>query len=307
MNNSQIFITGISGFVGQNLKPYLAKDFDTQGISRKGECNNLTFKAFLEENMAYSAIIHLAGKAHDLQGTSNDSEYYDVNYELTKKLYDHFLQSKAEKFIYISTVKAAANTVEGVLTETVVPNPVTAYGKSKLMAENYILANMPANKQVYILRPCMIHGPGNKGNLSLLYNLVSKGIAWPLGAFKNKRSFCSIDNLLFIIKELIEREDIPSGIYNVADDVPLSTNELINLIAKSQNRKPRIWKLSKGLIERMAKIGDKLHLQLNSERLQKLTESYIVSNEKINKILGKSLPVSSKEGILNTFQSFKHK
>jgi hypothetical protein len=57
----------------------------------------------------------------------------------------------------------------------------------------------------------------------------------------------------------------------------------------------------------MAKIGDKLHLQLNSERLQKLTESYIVSNEKINKILGKSLPVSSKEGILNTFQSFKHK
>jgi nucleoside-diphosphate-sugar epimerase len=307
MNNDQIFISGITGFVGQNLKTFLAKDFDIQGIYRKGERDNLTVKAFLEENRAYSAMIHLAGKAHDLQGTSNDSEYYNVNYELTKKLYDQFLQSKAEKFIYISTVKAAADTVEGVLTETVVPNPVTAYGKSKLMAENYIWANMPADKQAYILRPCMIHGPGNKGNLSLLYKVVSKGIAWPLGAFENKRSFCSIDNLLFIIKELIEREDIPSGIYNVADDVPLSTNELINLIAKSQNRKPRIWKLSKGLIERMAKIGDKLHLQLNSERLQKLTESYIVSNEKIKKILGKSLPVSSKEGILNTFQSFKHK
>jgi hypothetical protein len=49
----------------------------------------------------------------------------------------------------------------------------------------------------------MIHGAGNKGNLNLIYKLFSKGIPWPLGAFDNKRSFCSIDNLMFIIKELI--------------------------------------------------------------------------------------------------------
>ena len=41
----------------------------------------------------------------------------------------------------------------------------------------------------------MIHGPGNKGNLNLLYSLVSKGLPWPLGSFENKRSYCSIDNL----------------------------------------------------------------------------------------------------------------
>jgi nucleoside-diphosphate-sugar epimerase len=86
----------------------------------------------------------------------------------------------------------------------------------------------------------MIHGPGNKGNLNLLYKLVSKNIPWTLGAFENKRSFCVIDNLMFLFKELIEREDIPSGIYNVADDEPLSTKDLIRLIAKSQNRNPNI-------------------------------------------------------------------
>ena len=89
----------------------------------------------------------------------------------------------------------------------------------------------------------MIHGPGNKGNLNLLYNLVSKGFPWPLGDFENKRSFCSIENLCFIIRELIERDDIPSGIYNIADDVPLSTNEVVRLIAESKGKEARIFNL----------------------------------------------------------------
>ena len=138
----------------------------------------------------------------------------------------------------------------------------------------------------------------------MLYNLVSKGILWPLGAFENKRSFCSIDNLMFIIRELIEREDIPSGIYNIADDVSLSTNEVISILAESQNKKPKIWNVSKGLIQTLAKLGDVLRLPLTTERLQKLTESYVVSNQKIKNAIGKPLPVSSKEGLLKTFKSF---
>jgi nucleoside-diphosphate-sugar epimerase len=152
----------------------------------------------------------------------------------------------------------------------------------------------------------MIHGPGNKGNLNLLYKLVSKNIPWPLGAFENKRSFCSIDNLMFIFKELIEREDIPSGIYNVADDEPLSTNELIRLIAQSQNRSPNLWNISKKFIQGVAAMGDKLRLLLNTERLHKLTSSYVVSNAKINAAIGKPLPVSSREGLLKTFKSFNN-
>jgi nucleoside-diphosphate-sugar epimerase len=109
---------------------------------------------------------------------------------------------------------------------------------------------------------------------------------------------------MFIIKELIEREDIPSGIYNVADDEPLSTNELIGLMAQSQNRNPKLWNISKKFIEGVATIGDKLHLPLNTERLQKLTSSYLVSNAKIKAAIGKPLPVSSREGLLQTFKSF---
>ena len=253
-------------------------------------------------------LIHLAGKAHDLKSTSSSQEYYEVNTELTKNVFDAFLASDAKVFITLSSVKAVADEVEGELTEEHFPNPITHYGKSKLLAEQYIFSKeIPEEKRVYVLRPCMIHGPGNKGNLNLLYKIVSKNIPWPLGAFENKRSFCSIDNLMFIFNELIEREDIPSGIYNVADDEPLSTNELIGLIAQSQNRKPKVWKISRSLIEKAARMGDKLYLPLNSERLHKLTSSYVVSNAKIKTAIGKPLPISSRDGLMKTFQSFQNK
>lgn len=300
-----VFITGITGFVGQNLKCYLKNDFHIKGLSRRALPTGLTYNVFFEKNCTYDAIIHLAGKAHDLKKTSNHNEYFDVNYELTKNIYDQFLQSDAQQFIYISSVKAATDEVGGILTEEVIPNPVTAYGKSKLMAETYIMANLPTTKKVYILRPCMIHGPGNKGNLNLLYQLVTKRLPWPLGDFKNQRSFLSIENFCFVIKELLENKTIPCGVYNVSDDDVLSTNELIRLLSISFGKKSSIWSIPVSLIRVVAKLGDILHLPLNSERLQKLTENYVVSNQKIVKAIGKSLPVSSKDGLMRTFESFR--
>jgi len=291
---TSIFITGSSGFVGLNLIEYLRSFFIFIKYEREAPID-----------INQDIVIHLAGKAHDIKKTSNSDEYYQVNTELTKKIFDAFLTSNAKVFIILSSVKAVADEVEGVLTEESIPNPITHYGKSKLLADQYILSKqIPEGKRIYILRPCMIYGPGNKGNLSLLYKLVSKGIPWPLGIFDNKRSFCSIDNLIFIIKELIDRDDIPSGVYNVADDEALSTNEVISLIAKSQNRRPKIWFLSKALIKSFANFGNFFRLPLTTERLQKLTESYVVSNKKIKFAIGKNLPVSSKDGLLKTFNSF---
>ena len=295
MNNKiRILLSGSNGFVGKSIKKYLRNSIHYTNFNRED-------KIIIKEDI----VLHFAGKAHDLRKISNSNEYLQINTELTKKVFDAFLASNAKVFITLSSVKAVADEVDNILTEEDIPNPITHYGKSKLLAEQYILSKeIPEGKRVYILRPCMIHGPGNKGNLNLLYKLVSKGIPWPLGAFENKRSFCSIDNLIYIIKELIEREDIPSGVYNVADDEPLSTNEVILLLSISQNRTPMIWILPKGLIKGFAKLGDLLRLPLTTERLQKLTESYVVSNQKIKTAIGKPLPVSAKDGLLKTFNSF---
>ena len=290
-----IYLTGASGFVGKNLISYFNNKIEIKKHVRD-----------VEFCVSQNIVIHLAGKAHDLKNISNKEEYYEVNTELTKKIFDAFLISDSSVFIMLSSVKAVADNVLGSLSEDCEPNPKTHYGKSKLLAERYILSkNIPGNKRVYILRPCMIHGPNNKGNLNLLYKLVSKRIPWILGAFKNMRSYCSIDNLLFVINEFIHNNAIPSGVYNVADDEHLSTNEIISLMAKSNNKKTIIFNVYPFIIKIIAKIGDVIPLPLNSERLKKLTESYMVSNEKLKKYIGKELPLTSRVGIINTFKTFK--
>lgn len=307
----KLLITGSTGFVGSNLIPYLENCISEIEIyklvrsqkSRDVENKEYDYETFFKNKHQFYSYVHLAGKAHDLKNISDDSEYFEVNYELTKKIYDSFLNDEqAETFVFISSVKAVADQVEGELTEEHVAEPVTAYGRSKLKAENYILDNLPKGKRVIILRPCMIHGPGNKGNLNLLFSLVKRGIPWPLGAFKNSRSFLSIDNLNFVIKEILEGS-LKTGVYNVADIGTISTNNLIKLISESNNKKTRILNVPQSLVKFIAKLGDILRLPLNSERLQKLTENYVVSNKKIVSELGKQLPVSASDGMEKTIQS----
>ena len=303
-----IAITGNSGFVGVNLAPYLEnKGNDIIGVSRTPlKSNELKYSGLnLTVWNSINAFIHLAGKAHDLKKTSKENDYYKINTELTKTLFDQFLVSDCQVFIYMSSVKAVADNVEGKLDENFEPIPVTAYGRSKLAAENYISSkNIPEDKRVYILRPCMIHGPNNKGNLNLLYSFVSKGIPYPFGKYTNRRSFTSVDNLCFIINELIDNVKIEPGIYNIADDASLSTIDLVQMISEVLNKPTRILKLPKLFVRFLAKIGDFLPIPINSERLQKLTENYEVSNLKIKKAIKKQLLLSSKEGIKKTITSF---
>lgn len=313
----KILITGVHGFVGSNLVKALSKEHTIYGldiISPIMDGVRFTFSwDYLEkpgEIPDVDAIIHLAGKAHDTKNQSAADVYFKVNTELTKKIYDYFLASKtAKKFIFFSTAKAAADKVDGILTEDVEPAPVGPYGESKIAAEKYILSHTgitdSSGKQVYIFRPCMIHGPGNKGNLNLLYGVVKKGVPWPLGAFENKRTFTSIDNICFAVSGVLTK-DVPSGIYNMGDDEALSTNELIEEICKSLGKKAHIWKLPTGLMYGVAKLGGLLHLPLDSERLRKLTENYISSNEKIKKALGiERMPVDARTGLKKTLDSFR--
>ncbi|MCS4166240.1 NAD-dependent epimerase/dehydratase family protein [Sphingobacterium sp. BIGb0116] len=297
----KIIITGISGFVGQNLNTYLHQ--------MGNEIIPLSLRdPVWEENFPATAIalIHLAGKAHDTSNTSKPEDYLIINRDLTIKLFNKFLKSEIRDFIYFSSVKAVADSLEGVLHENFAANPLTPYGKSKIEAEKYLLGQkLPMGKRLFIIRPCMIHGPGNKGNLNLMYKVVKKGIPWPLAAFHNQRSFLSIDNLSFLVEKMINKVELTSGIYNFADDNALSTNELVNLISGTLGQKTKLWAIPPLIVKLVAKIGDYLPFPLNSERLKKLTESYLVSNSKIKKDLQiTNLPISSKDGLIKTFRSF---
>ena len=316
----RVLITGIHGFVGSNLVSYMAGQNDIYGLDIISPEKDGVVKTYSWDDLdagivpEVDAIVHLAGKAHDTKNQSAAELYFKVNTGLTQRIFDYFLAHPSiKKFVFFSTAKAAADKVEGVLTEDVIPAPVGPYGESKIAAEKYILEKMAilrqaqddSTKQVFIFRPCMIHGPGNKGNLNLLYKVVSKGIPWPLGAFENRRTFTSVENICFAVNGVLTK-DVPSGIYNMGDDEALSTNELIEEICKSLGKKAHIWRLPKGLMNGVAKVGGWLHLPLNPERLRKLTENYISSNAKIKNALGvDKMPVSAREGLKVTLDSFK--
>ncbi|MFZ0597965.1 MAG: NAD-dependent epimerase/dehydratase family protein [Flavobacterium sp.] len=296
----KIKITGASGFVGKNLSDHLSNhSFSIDKVSLR----DFNWK----NDFTADAIIHLAGKAHDTKKTSDASEYFKVNTDLTKELFDAFLKSDIKDFIYFSSVKAVADDVSDILYEDSVPNPQTPYGQSKLQAEKYILSKeIELGKRVFIIRPCMIHGPGNKGNLNLLYNVVKRRIPYPLGAFENQRSFLGIDNLNFMVEKILENKNIASGIYNFADDEVLSTNKLVQIISLVLNKKNLSIAIPKGIINIIAKGGDLVKFPLNSETIQKLTENYKVSNHKIKSAIGiEKLPNTAEQGLVKTIKSFQ--
>jgi len=307
----KILVTGYHGFVGLNLVPFLeANGHTVVGIGRS---SGLTWDDLENDRIpVVDAIIHLAGKAHDTKNSTEADVYFKVNRDLTIKTFQYFKQHQNIKtFIFFSSVKAVADKVVGDrLTEDATYCPRGPYGESKADAEKAIVKDLDkigTERRVYILRPCMMHGPGNKGNLNLLYRVVRLNIPWPLGDFENHRSFASIDNVCYLLGKLLQVSP-QSGIYNMADDEVLSTNELISCICEALGKRAVIWNIPATLISLVARIGDRLHLPLNTERLGKLTENYVVDNGKIKQALHlNALPMSTREGLKRTIRSFQKK
>lgn len=311
-----VLITGVTGFVGKNLVRYFETNpaVKLYGFSRNPENARKIFEGSgiqiidaLSDRVFDSAgidcIVHLAGIAHDLSGKFREEDYLNANVENTKTLYTEFLKSKASLFVFISSIKAVADHSDTVLTENVQESPSTPYGKSKLMAENFIRQNQVPGKETVILRPAMIHGPGNKGNLNLLYKFVRSGIPYPLGAFQNARSFLSISNYCWVMDQIFRRR-LTAGTYHLADDHFFSTNQLVTLIGAVTGRRVALLRFPKWIIGVFATIGSLLHLPFNKSTLAKLTENMTVSNEKLLLTLGENLPVSAEEGLIRTIRSF---
>ena len=309
----QVLITGAFGFVGSHLAPFLASKghvcdaLDLTNGHLSSYRHVYTWEQLTEIPWEqYDAVIHLAGKAHDLRNVATPEVYTEINFALTKRLYET-LSERVRAFLFFSSVKAVADHLEHgqILTEESFPAPKTPYGLSKQAAESFLLSAGGTTRKI-ILRPAMIYGPGNKGNLNALYHFASKPIPWPLAAFQNARSFAYIGNVCAAVEALLTSPHAPTGIYHVADDETLSVNELITLIAHSLGRKPHLWPLPKALMTWGARLGSCLHLPLNSERLGKLTESYCVSNAKLKQTLHwEAMPYSAQHAFETTFNSFR--
>ncbi|TJZ60110.1 NAD-dependent epimerase/dehydratase family protein [Sphingobacterium olei] len=304
MSKPLIKVLGSSGFIGKSLTDFLnKKSFQVEVLSLR----TVNWRNYFETDA--HTVVNLIGKAHDHRGVATEQEYYYSNFEIVKDVFEKFTSTKMNLFIHISSLAALEEFESGKpLTEVDLCNPQSLYGKSKCVAEEWLMSQeIPTNKKLIILRPPMVHGPGDRGNLGLLYKLISKGIPYPLASFENSRSFISIDNFCFFIEQIIKNQDkMESGIYHIADDEPVSTSEIIQIIQNITGRNTLNLSLPKFIVKAIAKVGDVIPIPLNSKRLKKMTSNLIVSNTKIKEALGiEKLPLSAREGLEKTIRSFR--
>lgn len=292
----KIAITGSNGFVGKNLIPFFeSQHIETVSVQVRSEnVERISLSA-----MEADALVHLAGIAHDLKGEHAEAAYQKSNTDLSIALINQFLDSNIGDFIYLSSVKAIADTTSEVLKEATAITSTTAYGISKLKVEQYIqkLA-IPEGKRIFVLQPTLMYGAGSKGNLHVLYNFVRRKLPYPFAAFQNKRSFLNVKNLGFVMVQILKKKELKSDKFLVADDQTYSTNQLIQAIAAALKVNSSTLKLPQSLIRFFAKIGDVLRLPVNSSMLSKLTGNFEVDNSKIKNALGiSSLPFELQDGI----------
>jgi nucleoside-diphosphate-sugar epimerase len=283
----KVQITGASGFVGQYLCKHLSAELIPVKINSSDD--------FVVDA---TILIHLAGIAHNKKGTIASQEYHRVNTDLTKKAFDAFLSSSAQKLIVLSSVKAVAVDYVGVIDEENPEHPNSDYGKSKLAADNYMMSKeLPEGKSVYILRPALISGPEVKSNLRSLYNFAKTPLSWIFAGVHNKRSYCNVSNLSFVIQQLIDRDDIAPGIYLVADDEPLSTSAVIGILSGKTCSNRILLAFASVIIKSCLSVGKYTGADFIVDPLRKLCDDYLISNNKITQAIGQRLPYSSAEGI----------
>lgn len=228
-----VLVTGSNGYLGSSFINQYKNKYKFEKFSLLSQ--KLEDIKFDEIDI----VLHCAAFVHQKQEQSYE-KYHEINVEYPVKLAKLAKQNGVKQFVFISTIAVYGEEKEK-LNEDIISSPITPYGKSKLEAEKELLKLNDDTFIVSIIRPPMIYGKNAPGNIDSLIRLVKKLPIIPLGGIDNKRSFISIQNLCYMISEIITQEK--SGVFLCADDEPLSTSKLIELIAKNLDRKIYLIKI----------------------------------------------------------------
>ena len=240
-----ITVIGGSGFVGSFLIQKIQKsnkivNFDKnkspffQEITTIGNILNKEEIIFKPET---KSVVLLAAEHRD--DVSPASLYYDVNVQGTKNVLNAMDEFGIKNLIFTSSVAIYGLNKDNP-NENHDQDPFNHYGKSKWEAELVIkewYENDSTNKSVTILRPTVIFGERNRGNVYNLLKQISSGKFIMIGKGKNKKSMAYVGNIVALIKDRLEKKEVGYNVFNYADKPDFSMIELTQLIEKKMNIK----------------------------------------------------------------------
>lgn len=228
VKHKKILITGAGSYIGEALKNYLEYSaFYSVSIM---DTINLEPKA--EMFYGYDIVFNVAGIVHVKENDKNRCLYYSVNRDLAIKIAIAAKKGGVKQFILLSSM-SVYGLITGYINKQSVPHPISAYGKSKLQADETIEGLEDKDFKVVLLRPPMVYGKGCKGNYQSLKSFVIKFPIFP--EYKNKRSMIYIGNLCEFVKRVIDCEC--SGLFFPQNTEYVNTSNMAKLIAHANGKK----------------------------------------------------------------------
>jgi len=322
----RVLVTGGTGFIGTALvAALLARGFQVR-IAGRGPARGMLPPGVQWQDLGdlagevdwvpaladVAAVVHLAGLAHRAQAGPRDDPgpYERVNHQATRSLVEAMRrQPGLERFLFASTVRVHGDAPEFPLTPDSPCDPATPYDRSKVAAEQAIREGLPERVRWAILRLSLVYGPGQKGNMAKLERMIRKGLPIPVTG-PNRKSFLFVGNLVDAILTYLEVADPPSGrTWMVADDPPISTEDLVRALGRAMGRKARVVPAPSWLLEGIAWIGDGLRwgglpFPWNHEVQAKLLGDFHVDLEAIRRELGWAPPYRLEEGLWQTYRAW---
>jgi nucleoside-diphosphate-sugar epimerase len=317
-------VTGSTGFIASHLIPLLIQ----QGWKVRAAIRNPTNKLPSEVSTAnlgnidgftqweptltdIDIVIHLAARAHILhdKAPNPEEEFLKVNIQGTANLVKQSIAAGVKHFIFISSIGAMATLSDHPLTETSPCQPDTPYGRSKLQAEQALIELASQSSMTWtILRPTLVYGSGNPGNMERLIKLINRGLPLPFGLVNNRRSLLYVGNLVDAIATCLTHPNAKNQTFLVSDGQDLSTPELIRKIAYHLERPCHLLPVPPSLLKLAGHLGDTIEqstkhpLPLNRSTIDRLLGSLVVDSSHIRNTLNWAPPYTVDEGLSKTLR-----
>jgi len=322
----KVLITGASGFVGFHLlNEALADHLEIYAAVRSNSSIkhlqhlpvnyvHLDFTSVdnLSQHLAeseYDYIIHAAG----ITKAKSEAEYNLINAEYTKNLAlaANSLIKPIEKFVFVSSLAALGplKDLNGEINDDTVANPVTSYGKSKWLAEQYLqeISGLP----LVVIRPTAVYGPREK-DILILFKTINKGLEPYIGNFNQQLSFIYVKDLARVIVNVLGAAVINKS-YNVSDGKVYNRYALADFTKGLLGKKTIKFHLPVRAVSGLASLMDLLYSRsqetpaLNKEKMAELTAvNWACSIKNIKKDLGYQPNFNLEQGLKETLFWYQH-
>ena len=325
----KILVTGASGFVGSHLCERLDQ-LGHEVYAQVRELAKLKFfkvpgtpvvgKLFYDRKHDWidelpediSAVIHVAGLVHSF----DNENFFLTNALATERIVQDLSQKYDRlKFILISSLAAVGPSENSLLRrEEHNPQPISAYGQSKLEAEKLLFQTAPTQWSKIIVRPPIIFGPRDEAGLEI-FRLVQKGIVPVIGAgAKNKEySYICIYDLVEVVHKILNHPFEKNETFFVSYPKTATFEKIIDVVAhKMDVRKPFLIPLPSGPMKLLANLLKKIHrvrplnIRLTPDKYRELAASaWTCSSEKSQSVLGVEYHWNLEETIEATLQDYR--